>query len=123
MRPSDVKRLYYITHQDNLASIFRHGILSHNRVKAKGLKHQRIDNPDVNARRNITLPNGRNLHDYANLFFNCRNAMMYAKVLDPNGPGVNNLCVVGIDRSIVTQVEGVLASDINAAVEGRRIDH
>jgi len=111
MKRSDVKALYYICHIENLPSIIKDGILCYN--KAKKLRPETIYNPDVQERRkNKLIPFGRTgkkLHDYANLYFNPRNAMMYA---------IRNrhmeLCVLLIDADILDNSD-VVVSDGNAS--------
>lgn len=70
--------LFYITHIDNVESILKYGILSHNLAHDKGIVREDISNQTVNARRNRfedTL--GGNIHDYTPLYFNHKNPMLY----------------------------------------------
>src|SRR6266496_6085780 len=63
-----VDRCYYMVHQDNLASILANGILSHN--KARGLPHHDFSLDWMQDQREKIIPEtGRQLHDYANLYF------------------------------------------------------
>ena len=54
-----IKNLYYITHIDNLSSIFERGILSHERVETEGVqfismfKGRTDAKKDINKRRKI----------------------------------------------------------------------
>src|SRR3990172_2835459 len=111
MKRSDIEALYYICHIENLPSIIEKGILCYN--KAKKLRPETIYNPDVKERRkNKLIPFGRTgkkLHDYANLYFNPRNAMMSA-IRDRHA----ELCVLSIDANILNS-QGVVVSDQNAA--------
>jgi len=69
-----IKYLKHMTHINNLDSIFKYGLLSHNN------KFQKIDisNKEVNKRRNKIEPIfHRNLHDYVPFYFNPKNAMLY----------------------------------------------
>lgn len=99
----------------------RHGIFSNSKVAELRLSHVRIDNEEVNERRQKVLPNGRPLHDYANLFFNCRNAMMYSLVLGRFKECRYDLCVLGIEFASLYSKPGVLASDMIAARVGAKI--
>lgn len=71
--------LYYITHRDNLPSIFRHGVLSHNNAaklpegEVKTIYNEQI----VAGRGNKQTPDGKTLWDFANFYFQPRNAMLY----------------------------------------------
>jgi len=79
MNRSDVKELYYILHIDNLKSILQHGILCYN--KAKKFGYTSIADEEIQKRREkVVIPGGkRKLHDYANLYFNARNPMMFKR--------------------------------------------
>ena len=111
MERSDLTQLHYICHLDNLSSILANGILSHRRAQ----RHQptRIANEDVQAlRAKKTVPRGQPLHDYANLYLNARNPMLY-RVTDA-GRHVDQLCVLSVSPAVIDQEDVVLA-DGNAA--------
>jgi O-acetyl-ADP-ribose deacetylase (regulator of RNase III) len=100
----EIRELYYITHKDNLASILKNGILSHDEINRRGIEYARVYNEDiVSARGEKKAPDGRSLWEFANLFFQPRNPMMY-RVIDPrttpNG-GPQNIVVVGVRRSVL----------------------
>jgi hypothetical protein len=61
--PSSV---YHLTHIDNVTGILRHGLLTHNNP----YQENDISDLKINATR-------QHIHDYAPLFFNPRNAMLY----------------------------------------------
>lgn len=64
----------HITHVDNLPSILKNGLYSHNNSFVK----KDISNNDVNSRRHYKEPiYNHNVHDYVPFYFNPRNAMMY----------------------------------------------
>ena len=108
MKRGELKELHYITPIVNVPSILHNGILSFN--KAKGITHGSCASPDVQGRRmRVVLPGGRPLHDYANLYFNARNPMMY--VLKDRH---SDLAVVAISPNMIDQ-PGVVISDCNAA--------
>src|SRR5262245_32232822 len=74
----NIRGLYYIAHIDNLISIVEKGILSHERVEKAGISHTPIyDEHIVKARKEIITPDGNSLWNFANLFFNPRNPMLY----------------------------------------------
>lgn len=108
MKRSDVKALYNIRHIENLPSIIQKGILSYN--KAQKLNHKVIHDLTVQERReNKQIQGGRKLHDYANLYFNPRNAMMY-KRKDLH----KEICIQIIDPKVLNTTN-VIISDINAS--------
>lgn len=74
------------------------------------IKHRSIANPEVQARRTIKrLPGGKDLHDYVNLYFNPRNAMMYRVRKD------ETVCVLQVSSQVMN-LDGVFYSSRNAAV-------
>ena len=111
MNLSDIKELYFITPIDNIPSIFKHGLLSHNKIKVSKLSHKSIAHDEVQKRReNKVIPGGqRRLHDYVNLYFNPRNSMMFSRK-ELHG----ELCVLGINLDILTQ-SGIIVTDGNAS--------
>lgn len=75
MQRNEIKELHYITHIDNISSILCRGILSHQAVQR--LPHKTVHDKKVQARRaERVIPNGLPLHQYANLYFCARNAML-----------------------------------------------
>ena len=112
MRNLDMKNLYYITHIDNLPSIFERGILSHERIEEEGLQPAHIYNTDiVNRRRKKNTPDRKSLWSYANLYFQPRNPMMYRVVHEK---GSKDLTVISVSKKIL-QEPGVFITDGNAA--------
>ena len=78
MPASSIQALYYITHLDNLPSIFERGVLSHAEMEKSGLRPPaRIYNEEVIALRQPRKVDGKSLWDYANFYFNPRNPMLY----------------------------------------------
>lgn len=72
---------YHMTHKDNLAGILEHGILSHARVFSSG-DVSPVDISDPGAQRRRERPetaNHRAIHDYAPLYINPRNPMLYKR--------------------------------------------
>lgn len=102
MKLNDIDYLYNITHIDNLHSILRKGILSHNRVNKLGLDCEKIwDSSVQKIRESKRVPSGNKLHDYANLYFNPRNAMM-SKLRNLN----NKICIIVVDSKIIRSTWG-----------------
>ena len=111
MERADLTELHYICHMDNLPSILANGILSHRHAQ----RHHptRIANEDVQGRRaRTTVPGGRPLHDYVNLYFNARNPMLY-RVTD-GGNDVEHLCVLSVSLQVLDH-DDVVLTDGNAA--------
>jgi len=78
MDRDEVKELHFITPIANLDSILMRGILSHNR--ARRLPHRSVSMESVqDIRRGKSVPGGRSLHSYANLYFHARNPMMFCR--------------------------------------------
>ncbi len=78
MKRRSVQWLYYITHVDNITSMLTRGIYSHERIEAEKIPFTRIyDEGIVSNRHSITVPDGRNLWHFANVYFQARNPMLY----------------------------------------------
>lgn len=112
MRKLDINNLYYITHIDNLPSILERGILSHERIEEEHVQPTRIYNTDiVNKRKEKNTPDHKSLWNYANLYFQARNPMMYRVVHEK---GAKDLVVVSVAKKIL-HTSGVFITDGNAA--------
>lgn len=111
MLRSRVTELHYITPVANLRSITAHGVLSHNRASTRhpvSVAAEEVQ--DRRARKRV--PGGRPLHDYANLYFDARNPMMY--VMYKRNDGRVPLTVLRLDPAIL-DVPGSVITDGNAA--------
>ena len=107
MRREDLDELHYITAMENLPSIMTLGILSHRR--AQKLPHMSVAMKEIQDRRaKVTVPGGRPLHDYANLYICARNPMMYLR----HGAHLT-LCVLRISTSVL-DLPAVVVTDGNA---------
>ena len=110
MRREDLTELHYITPIANVASILGHGILSHRR--AAGLLHQSVAKREVQERRRyVTVPGGRPLHEYVNLYICARNPMLFL-IMKQRRP--EELCVLRVSPEVVDLL-GVVVTDQNAA--------
>lgn len=107
-----VKSLYYITHINNLPSIFQHGILSHRQVLARNITFTPVYNAEIVAHREERLtPDNKSLWDYTNLYFQPRNPMLF-KVL--NEASKNDVIILAIKPQIL-DTEGAFIALGNAA--------
>ena len=114
------KSLYYITHIDNLPSIFKHGILSHESVEVENVQGISMFNRKADKKENIKRKSRivpelckKNLLHYANLFFQPRNPMMYRAISEN---GAEKLAILEIDNTILGG-SGVVITDGNATNE------
>lgn len=106
MDRSVVTELHYMTRMSNLASIAALGLLSH--ARAAAVVHDSVAMEEVQDHRaGKRVPGGRPLHEYVNLYFDARNAMMRLRRSD-------DLVVVRVAPSVL-DLEGVVVSDGNAA--------
>jgi O-acetyl-ADP-ribose deacetylase (regulator of RNase III) len=111
-KKAEISSLFYITHVENLPSILKHGILSHSQVEAQKVPYKAIyDNAIVNYRKEKTTPAGKRLWDYANVYLQPRNPMMYRVVHETSR---KNLAVVAV-RPDVLNGASVWLTDGNAA--------
>ena len=108
MKREELGELHYITPIVNVPSMLMHGILSNKLARKVG--HVSCASQDIQQRRaKVILPNGKPLHDYANLYFNARNPMMHV-LKDKH----NELAVLAISPDVL-DIAGVIISDQNAA--------
>jgi hypothetical protein len=112
MKKTDIKSLYYITHVNNLNSILKHGILAHDRIEEMKIQFTPIYDTDIVARRKDRLtPANKSLWQYANLYFQPRNPMMYRVVFEK---GRRDLAVVAVNPATLNGPSR-LVTDGNAA--------
>lgn len=108
--PHRVLELHNIMPISNIASVLTHGILSHE--QAAGLPHSDVSMADIQDRRKaVQVPGGLRLHQYANLYFDARNPMMYKRLSQ-----VDTLCVLRVANDVLN-LPNVIISDQNAASE------
>lgn len=114
MERSQIRELHYITDMANVPSMLDQGILCHRLAIRTAQGHVSVADHEVQARRagkRIWLGRYyRRLHDYANLYIDARNAMMF--VLLQAGQG--DLTVLAIDPAVL-DLRGVVIADRNAA--------
>lgn len=109
MHPNDLEELHFIAAIENVPSILTLGILSHN--SARAVIHRDVSMEEVqDIRVGKRLPNGRPLHDYANVYIQARNAMLYClqHLRD-------ELVVLRVSPGVL-DVPGAVIADGNAAV-------
>ena len=100
--------LYNIQAIENVPSIMLRGLLSNER--ADQIRHVSIAMEEVQERRNnIKIPNGLELHQYANVYFDPHNPMLSAQ-RDRN----EELCILKFDYHIL-DIPGTIISDRNAS--------
>ena len=110
----EIEFLYNINHLKNLENIFVYGLLSRNELKKSNfLNNEDISNSSVqNRRANKRIDKeGHTLHDYANLYFDARNPMMYYEVCHVD---INCLCVICVDKKVL-DLKNTLVTDSNAS--------
>jgi hypothetical protein len=108
----DIKGLFYITHVDNIDSILRYGILSHALVEKRNISFTPIYNAQiVSNRRTKMTPNGDSLWNYANLYFQPRNPMLYRVIHEKDK---KDIAIVGIRPDILKQQNSFVSTG-NAA--------
>jgi len=106
--PHRVTELHNIMPINNIQSVLKYGVLSHEQVA--NLEHSDVSMADVQDRRDkVQIPGGLRLHQYANLYFDARNPMMYKRLGQ-----ANMLCVLSISRDVL-DLPDVVISDQNAA--------
>ena len=111
MNRNDIKELHFITYIENVPSILKIGILSHKRSQNIGFYD--ISESGVQERRaKKKIPGtNKNLHDYANLYFDAHNPMLSAR------RSKNDIICVLRTADSILDIEGVIITDQNAARE------
>lgn len=113
MNRNELTELHYITPITNVLSILQHGILSHNR--AKRVQHQSVAMDEIQDRRSkVTVPGGKKLHEYVNLYICARNPMMYKRQAQHQ-----ELCVLRISPKVLDIANAVI-TDGNASSDYTR---
>lgn len=109
-----LRGLYYITHIDNIPSILTRGILCHRRVLEEKIQYKPIyDKNIISKRENVKTSDGRTLWEFANLYFQPRNAMLY-RVVNFGGIGMENIAIIGLKSTILNRQDILIATG-NAA--------
>ena len=102
-------RLFHITHINNLISIFQNGLFSHNAAP----HYLDISNINVNNRRkrDDTI-HKKSLHEYAILYFNPRNTMLYQRQREYK----SDIVILEISKQVCFS-NYTLFTDRNAAIK------
>ena len=105
-----ILHLYHLTHKNNLESILAHGLLSHDTSYNKNLTNYTISNSDVvNIRATKTESiNKKKINEYAPLYINPRNPMLYVKKEIQN-----DIIIICFERSLIYN-KGSIFTDGNA---------
>ena len=97
---------YNIMPIKNLPSVLQHGILSYEQVA--NMPHDSVAMSEIQSRRNdVCVPNGMMLHEYANVYFDARNPMLYKRRQE-------DICVLKISPQIL-ELSDVVVADRNAS--------
>ncbi|WP_419842485.1 DarT ssDNA thymidine ADP-ribosyltransferase family protein [Candidatus Poriferisodalis sp.] len=105
LKPTDHTELYHIVHRKNLQSIFEHGLLSHEAA-------QQYRPLNIARERPQTIRREREIHDYACLYFNAQNAMLFDVILraEIKGYSWDDICVLVVSPEVL-DLEEVRVSD------------
>jgi O-acetyl-ADP-ribose deacetylase (regulator of RNase III) len=96
-----LRGLYYITHFNNLPSILEKGVLCHRKVEEEKINFTPIDDAEiVSSRKERKVTDGRSLWDFANLYFQPRNAMLY-RVVFFSGINIEDILIIGFKSNIL----------------------
>jgi hypothetical protein len=109
MERHELTELHYITPISNVPLILKIGILSHNQAKNVKQHKSVAMNQIQDRRKRVNVPQGKKLHDYANLYICARNPMMYKRKMQHK-----NLSVLRIAPNVI-DLTGVVITDGNAS--------
>jgi O-acetyl-ADP-ribose deacetylase (regulator of RNase III) len=111
-RTFDIKSLFYITHVDNVPSMLAHGILSHAEMERRGVKTTAIYDAEIVSNRKLKqTPAGKSLWEYANVYFNARNPMLYRVTCNVD---LKSIAVLSVKPAVI-DTPGAFLTDGNAA--------
>ena len=112
MKKRPIEGLYYITHIDNLASILRYGVFSHQQIEKQRVSFTPVYASSIVAGRQERLtPDGKSLWDYANVYFQPRNPMLYRVLNEINR---KDIVILGISPQVL-DIPSAFISAGNAA--------
>jgi hypothetical protein len=95
----EIGNLYYITHIENVQSIMTHRILAHAAIEERGIDYVPVYDAGIVAdRQSRATSSGRSLWDYANLYFQPRNPMLY-RVLHEKGAA--DVAILAIQKRVL----------------------
>jgi hypothetical protein len=111
-----VRELHCIQAIENISSIMKRGILSHDR--AASIPHRSVAMQEIQDRRAQVTVRGtaRKLHSYANLYINGRNKMMYKLARYTEGVSASDLCLLRVSDDVL-DLPGVVIADRNASAD------
>lgn len=117
---SDVTSLYYITHKSNLASILKYGILSHAEIERQGIEAHTVYNQEVVNLRQSRVVDGKSLWNYANLYFQVRNPMLFQVLRHAAIPQYDEIIVLSISPEVL-KLDGAKVTTGNAAANSTEV--
>lgn len=113
IRTIGIEGLYYITHVNNIKSILTNGILCHRQIEQAGIEFTKIyDVGIVSNRQHRSVDSNRVLWDFANLYFQPRNAMLYRVLRESNN--INDIAILFVSPDILNR-DDIYISNGNAA--------
>lgn len=108
----NIQGLYYIAHFDNIPSILKNGILSHQSIENNAIENRPIYNSEiVHWHQGIIVKDRLSLWNFANLYFQPRNAMLYSLV---KKEGINNIAILFVNKNILDRKD-IFVTNGNAA--------
>jgi len=122
----EIKSLYYITHVENLPSILRHGILSHQLVQERGISYTPIYDAAIARNRQMkNAPDGKSLWEFANVYFQPRNPMLYRVLQEKDA---TDIVIIAVRPRVLSNPSTFIAlgnaasgaTEILPSEEGRR---
>lgn len=112
------KALYYIAPVEHLLSILEAGILSRERaIREERIKVDISNQQILQKRQKRTTPDGRRLSEYANLFFQPRNPMLFRLISEKKEEDIS---ILEIEREVLS-INGTVISFGNAASDESKL--
>jgi hypothetical protein len=97
------------------------GILSHAEMESRRLPYTAIyDEKIVTDRKARHTPDGKSLWDYANVYFQARNAMLFRVTREK---GVDEICIIGVRKDLLNRHDGLIANGNAASYQSEIVRH
>ena len=108
-----VKHLWHMTHKDNVGGIIEKGILNHYDAHSDNFKPFDISDHNAQRWREYIEPRySRRIHEYAPLYINPRNPMLFVR-----REIQRDICLIAVSLDVMVEYE-FLVTDGNAASRG-----
>jgi hypothetical protein len=122
----EIESLYHMCHSRNVASINQNGILSRTAMRNSQQFFKDIADSEIVEKRGryIDSVHNKSLHEYASLYINPRNSMLYRMGYGENGEfdsrNLDDIVIVEVTGNLIRSPNWAIFSDGNAASQNSK---